>query len=1080
MIPGFDVEAMNMLGKLISRLERYHLEGAAPEEFDPRDLFDENEQSFFRVQGLSKFWEAESGVDFAQHMADLVIGAHNQQQADLTMVMLGTSSRLSVYVSLGDAQATSTLLQGLFPGIILEPVKVSEIMELIMPYFAIKGVLTGVPSNKSFVQESQSDKNEQNHRPASSAKGSVQAQLERVIRGMYGTDWAYIVQAHPRPRHKIIEERMKTIDLLTQVTNRSRFQTNTTKQESEQFTTVESGGTTQSYSADVINYRAQYLIRQLERELERLDQAAAAGQWTVHAYFGARRVDDARRLSALLLGTLAGADSRPEPLRAALCEPNGHPLESFHTFLTSQEVASMILLPREEVSGYALHDFVRFDIDFRAPANMTLPLGHIQQNGRDTPGTYNISADALAKHAVVIGVTGSGKTTTVMNLLDCAVEAGKPFLVIEPAKTEYRSLHSAVAHKAQLRVYTLGNEMVAPFRLNPFEFETANDPGDSSLLTHIDFLKAVFNAAFVLYSPMPQVLEEALHEVYEDKGWDLTSGTNRRIPNWQERHKYPIFPTLTDLYYKVEDVTNRLNYDKEIESNIKAGLKARIGSLRIGSKGLMLDTVRGVSMSELLATPTVLELEGIGSDDEKTFIMGLFLTRLYEYRRLQATIDAAAKGLSGHGLKHLMVFEEAHRLLQNTSTQVGSESANPRAQAIEAFTNMLSEMRAYGQGVLVAEQIPSKLAPDVLKNTNLKIVHRLIAQDDRQSIGQTMNLTEEQMIHLGTLTPGMAAVYAEGADHAYLVRMENYKRKISGLIDADLKKMSRRYASVKMYQAITDLEHYNIPLSPLGGPDPATYHAAGKILDAERSKWLWARFLLCLTSNPAMLLNMITRISEQIEADMPHLQPEQHDDVLRMVIVRGSAEMMQKRGAQFGWTYNQENNLRILLTRGMLALVRAYSILRDRIEDNDTSQIEQAFEREITESSDHFEQFVNQYGQLTQRRQGPLAGCAHCPAKCLYRSEVQVLLSARERTWIDQELSSQNYRNDDERFEAVANSAIDIAQNWLGEAEDADPTINARSIGYCALLHNLAQAELNEYEQTKLSEDLQKYVFVAD
>src|SRR5260221_11916547 len=114
--------------------------------------------------------------------------------------------------------------------------------------------------------------------------------------------------------------------------------------------------------------------------------------------------------------------------------------------------------------------------------------------------------------------------------------------------------------------------------------------------------------------------------------------------------------------------------------------------------------------------------------------MGLFLARLYEYRRMQATIDATAKGLSGHKLKHLIVFEEAHRLLQNTSTQVGTESANPRAQAIEAFTNMLSEMRAYVQAVMVAEQIPSKLAPDVLKNTNLKIVHRLIAKDDRESM----------------------------------------------------------------------------------------------------------------------------------------------------------------------------------------------------------------------------------------------------------------------------------------------------------------------------------------------------------
>jgi DNA helicase HerA-like ATPase len=109
-----------------------------------------------------------------------------------------------------------------------------------------------------------------------------------------------------------------------------------------------------------------------------------------------------------------------------------------------------------------------------------------------------------------------------------------------------------------------------------------------------------------------------------------------------------------------------------------------------------------------------------------------------------------------------------------------------RAQAIEVFTNMLSEMRAYGQGVLVAEQIPSKLAPDVFKNTNLKIVHRLIAQDDRQMLSQTMNLDDEQQRHLGILTPGMAAIYAEGADHAYLVRIANGMCKTAPLIDSEL------------------------------------------------------------------------------------------------------------------------------------------------------------------------------------------------------------------------------------------------------------------------------------------------------
>ncbi|MBO0793556.1 MAG: ATP-binding protein, partial [Ktedonobacteraceae bacterium] len=758
MVPGFDLKSLNVLGKLIAELERFNLEGAVPEEFRPADLFDEAEQVFFLVQGLANFWQKESSGDFKQHTVDMVISTHGQRLADLTLVLLGTPRKLSVYISLGTEQTTRTLLEGIFPGIELERVSREKMVSLVKPHCVVQGVLTGVPSRKDYRPERFDEpKKSQNPQPASATSTQQnQSLLERVIRGMYGGTWCYIVQAHPRPRAQVVQDRMKVVDLLTQITSRSRVQWNSTKQESSTHTSTESASQTHSYSGDMVNYRAQYLIKLLERELERLDQGAAVGQWIVRTYFGATQADDARRVASLLLGTMAGQDSRPDPLRTAICQPSGGmSLSNFHTFLTSNELATLIQPPREEVAGYAIHDHVYFDVDFRATGEGYLPLGSIMQSGRDTRNTFDISLDALTKHAVVIGVTGSGKTTTVMSMLDRVVDARKPFLVIEPAKTEYRALGSALAGRANLRIFTLGSETVAPFRLNPFEFQTDDEPGSVSLLTHIDFLKAVFNAAFVLYSPMPHVLEEALHEVYEDKGWDLASGQNRRVPDWKERHKYPIFPTLTDLFYKVEAVTNRLGYDREVESNVKAGLKSRIGSLRIGSKGLMLDTARGVPMANLLSTPTILELENIGSDDEKTFLMGLLLARLYEFRRMQAAHNAREGAALSTGLQHLIVFEEAHRLLKNTSTQVDSESSNMRAQAIEVFTNMLSEVRAYGQGVLVAEQIPSKLAPDVLKNTNLKVVHRLIAQDDRQSIGQTMNLNDDQQTHLGILNPGM-------------------------------------------------------------------------------------------------------------------------------------------------------------------------------------------------------------------------------------------------------------------------------------------------------------------------------------
>ena len=573
---------------------------------------------------------------------------------------------------------------------------------------------------------------------------------------------------------------------------------------------------------------------------------------------------------------------------------------------------------------------------------------------------------------------------------------------------------------------------------------------------------------------MPQVLETALHEIYEDKGWDLTSGVNYRLPDWKQRHIYPIYPTMTDLYYKVEEVTNSLGYHHEVESNVKAALKSRIGSLRIGSKGLMLDTPRGISMHALLSIPTILELENIGNDDEKTFLMGMFLSRLYEYRRLQA-----ATGKLPEGLQHLIVFEEAHRLLKNVSnTQVSDEGSNPRAQAIEVFTNMLSEVRAYGQGVLVAEQIPSKLAPDVLKNTNLKIVHRLIAKDDRQSIGQTMNMNEDQQTHLGVLTPGMGAVYAEGADHAYLVQLENYKRKITPLTDRALQQMSKRYASVHTFQSILDFDKYGIQVTATGGPDPMIYQAAGKLLEGQKSRWLWANILLRLITLPANMFDVLLRFSEHIEAEMSFFPTAQYNAVITMVIVRGSFELLQTRGAQFGWTYNQVEELRFLFTSGISLFNQAYSdAYKARTDGIDAEQLEEDFLLAMEEAGKYLEQFVNRYKLLMQRDHGPFSGCTHCPSKCLYRSEVKLLLSTKNRTWITDELSSSEHSSQAERFQAAARAASRIAQNWLGEEQDEEPDELMDEVGYCAALHTIASPDYTEYEQVIIANGLSKHIF---
>lgn len=109
-------------------------------------------------------------------------------------------------------------------------------------------------------------------------------------------------------------------------------------------------------------------------------------------------------------------------------------------------------------------------------------------------------------------------------------------------------------------------------------------------------------------------------------------------------------------------------------------------------------------MEQLLSGNTVLELEGLADDADKAFALGLLIIYINEYRSIDTEMDDT------QGLRHLLVIEEAHRLLKNVSTENNEDLGNPKGKAVEHFTNMLAEMRSYGQGVIVAEQIPSKLA----------------------------------------------------------------------------------------------------------------------------------------------------------------------------------------------------------------------------------------------------------------------------------------------------------------------------------------------------------------------------------
>src|SRR5690242_5120104 len=94
MLSSFSQEWLNTLNSYIDKLERSFLEGMTPDEFHLDELLNTNNRPFFHIRGLSDFWSAHPGVNFGQHITDLITGAHNRTQTAVTLVVAGTPERL--------------------------------------------------------------------------------------------------------------------------------------------------------------------------------------------------------------------------------------------------------------------------------------------------------------------------------------------------------------------------------------------------------------------------------------------------------------------------------------------------------------------------------------------------------------------------------------------------------------------------------------------------------------------------------------------------------------------------------------------------------------------------------------------------------------------------------------------------------------------------------------------------------------------------------------------------------------------------------------------------------------------------
>lgn len=401
---------------------------------------------------------------------------------------------------------------------------------------------------------------------------------------------------------------------------------------------------------------------------------------------------------------------------------------------TVEEIAAFARLP-------VLYDGENIEFP-KETAPVAIPDGiklGVDQYGHD----ILIPPEILPKHMFVCGVPGSGKTNTMLlmanslwhnKVLDVdgnIKESPIPFLVLEPAKREYREL--ALFGIPDLVIFSPSACTDFPLRINPFEF-----PKGLTLSEHIGKLCQVFEGAFPIAPPAPFLLDKAIQAVYEKRGWHTNDINMGMKP----------YPTMSELYAQFEQEVLSTHYDGELKGNIQSVLEMRIGSLlRREMKDIFDVPSSTFPPEEWLKRPIIIELESLG-EGPANFVTLLLCTLIRETLKANPLEDKEKP------IRHVIFIEEAHNLISSQSQIENPQDSNPKIAATTFIVKMLAEVRALREGIIIADQLPTAMAPEVIKNTNVKIVHRLTSGDDRELVGSTMAASPLQLENMATYVKG--------------------------------------------------------------------------------------------------------------------------------------------------------------------------------------------------------------------------------------------------------------------------------------------------------------------------------------
>lgn len=541
-------------------------------------------------------------------------------------------------------------------------------------------------------------------------------------------------------------------------------------------------GTSKGITLTSKNRALQSIIDRLEKQLQRIDACESLGMWNFAAYFTGEGAAETELAANIYRSVVSGRGTgvqytaintwqKEEQLTQLMpyvknflhpwfgYQPAGQEgmtlLVSPAVPVSTQELSIHMGLPNHSVCGLPVVTHAAFgqEVIRHEESQEQVKLGNLYHLGRELPNNdIGIDLNSLNMHTFVSGSTGAGKSNAVYNLLSAMQERQIPFLVVEPAKGEYRKVFADIA------CYGTNPQQGKILHINPFSF-----PKQIHVLEHIDRLVEIFSVCWPMYAAMPAVLKLAVERAYRSAGWDIGASNNSVSPL--------LFPTFEDVLRELDSFVNESAYSNDTKGDYVGALSTRLASLTSGLNGQIFSGFE-TPAEVLFDKSAILDLSRVGATETKALLMGLIVLKLQEYRMTQ-NIEMNA------GLRHMTILEEAHNLLKKTSTEQNAESSNVAGKSVEMITNAIAEMRTFGEGFVIVDQAPNLLDTAAIRNTNTKIILRLPEGGDRESIGSSMALNTKQINEVSKLPTGVAVVYQNDWQEAILVKLPRFERRRS-------------------------------------------------------------------------------------------------------------------------------------------------------------------------------------------------------------------------------------------------------------------------------------------------------------